>query len=140
MSLPRRLLAQVVEDKGWRPGTDLENRAALRLDRMGEKPDRVAQQHRVGRYRLDFAWPELRIALEVDGWHHLRPESAARDAQRDAELRALQWLTFRVDDREPWDRESGALDLLGYQVVRVVEIVNLLRERDWHPIKDRPAS
>jgi very-short-patch-repair endonuclease len=115
----RRIIDTLVESFGYRPGTSLENRVAFRLGRWGHKPPAVAQQHRVGRYRLDFAWPDLLIALEVDGWHHQRPESAARDAHRDADLREQGWLTFRVHDTEEL--------ILQKQLCRVVQVVNALR-------------
>lgn len=114
----RQATQGAVESLGFRSGTSLEDRAALRIGRWGHKPPRVVQQHRVGRYRLDFAWPDLRIALEVDGWHHLRPESAAKDARRDAALREMGWLTFRVHDASD--------DLLAEQLARVVEVVTAL--------------
>lgn len=54
-------------------------------------------------YRLDFAWPELRIALEYDGYaaHELRK---TRDAKRDEDLRRRGWIVIRanMDDlRDP---------------------------------------
>lgn len=53
----------------------------------------------VERYRLDFAWPELRIAIEYDGYeaHEGRRE---RDAARDADLRRRGWIVIRatIDD------------------------------------------
>lgn len=88
----------LIEERGWRSGTALENRVAFRLSRLTWTTDEVLQQHRVGKYRIDFAWPKLKLALEVDGWHHRRPETAAKDAERDAYLRAEGWITFRVDD------------------------------------------
>jgi hypothetical protein len=54
-------------------------------------------------YVLDMAWPELRIALEYDGFaaHEERHE---RDAQRDARMAGRGWATIRAtaaDLREP---------------------------------------
>ncbi|MGW4524255.1 endonuclease domain-containing protein [Amycolatopsis sp. NPDC004378] len=54
-------------------------------------------------YVLDIAWPELRIALEYDGFaaHEERHE---RDAERDERMAGRGWLTIRataVDLREP---------------------------------------
>jgi hypothetical protein len=47
-------------------------------------------------YRLDFAWPELRIAVEYDGYeaHAGRRE---RDEIREADLRRRGWLVIRSD-------------------------------------------
>lgn len=47
------------------------------------------------RYRLDLAWPQLRIALEYDGYEaHLDRELA--DAARDEDLSRRGWLVLRV--------------------------------------------
>ncbi|HEY6424389.1 MAG TPA: DUF559 domain-containing protein [Pseudonocardiaceae bacterium] len=55
------------------------------------------------RYVLDLCWPELRIALEYDGYeaHEYRQE---RDASRDLDLERRGWITVRAtsaDLREP---------------------------------------
>lgn len=110
-----RAIRQAVEDKGWQSGTALENRVALRLHRFGFTPDEVAQQHRVGRFRLDFAWVDQKIALEADGPHHLLPIGAERDARRDRELRLAGWLVLRVNDADD--------ERLGDQLVRVARAV-----------------
>ena len=100
MSAPalRNLIRQRVEGQGWISGSDLEDRAAFRMAKWGLGPKITKQQYRFGKYRLDFAWPEIRVALEVDGFHHARPETAAKDAERDRWLRSQGWLTFRVED------------------------------------------
>jgi len=51
-----------------------------------------------GEYRLDFAYPLLRLAIEVDGPHHRLPVARARDARRDHALRALGWTVVRFDE------------------------------------------
>ncbi|WP_167481597.1 MULTISPECIES: DUF559 domain-containing protein [Amycolatopsis] len=59
------------------------------------------QQHSItdlaGRelYRLDFAWPELRVAVEYDGYaaHENRRD---RDAARDEDLRRRGWTVIRA--------------------------------------------
>jgi Protein of unknown function (DUF559) len=55
------------------------------------------------RYRLDFAWPELRIALEYDGYeaHEGREE---RDSAREDDLIRRGWIVLRAtsaDLKEP---------------------------------------
>lgn len=95
----------IVIERGWEPGTELENRVALHLSRLGCKPEAWAQQHRVGRYRLDFAAPDFKLDLEADGRHHFNPEGALRDALRDSWLRNQGWTVIRVDDRS----SDGAL-------------------------------
>jgi uncharacterized protein DUF559 len=50
-------------------------------------------------YRLDLAWPEIRIALEYDGYE-AHADRQVQDAARDADLARRGWLTVRatVDD------------------------------------------
>jgi len=47
------------------------------------------------RYRLDLAWPQLRIALEYDGYE-AHAGRAERDAARDDDLARRGWLTIRA--------------------------------------------
>lgn len=50
--------------------------------------------------QMDFSWPTLMRALEIDGPTHLTQIQAARDATRDAKLTALGWRVDRVPDTE----------------------------------------
>lgn len=54
--------------------------------------------HKVSRWVVDFALPELGIALECDGWHHTTIKGQARDIERDAALRELGWEPIHVAD------------------------------------------
>lgn len=102
---------------GWRPAT-----------RLGESlVGKVVQQFPIGRYRLDFAWPDVKVALEVDGAQHRQPDHAAQDAYRDAFLRGRGWLVFRVDDINV-NRLSG-LENTKRQLARVDQCVRLLQGR-----------
>jgi hypothetical protein len=49
-----------------------------------------------GRFRLDLAWPDLLVAVEVDGRQHADPDAVVADARRDAALAALGWTVIRV--------------------------------------------
>jgi very-short-patch-repair endonuclease len=101
-----------LQDNNVRCGTTLENRVAFRLHRWKILEE---MQYRVGRYRIDFAWPKQKIALEADGPHHWMPDIAIKDVARDSWLRSHEWLVFRVDDMD------GCLEK---QLSRVVRIVN----------------
>ncbi|MDT5351347.1 MAG: hypothetical protein QOH91_4634 [Mycobacterium sp.] len=48
-------------------------------------------------WRLDFAWPELRVAAEYDGvdWHS-GPDAFLRDRQRSAALQDLGWVVVPI--------------------------------------------
>ncbi len=46
-------------------------------------------------YRLDFAWPELRIAVEYDGYE-AHENRAEKDRLRDHDLRRRGWIVIRA--------------------------------------------
>ncbi|MEO6125391.1 MAG: type IV toxin-antitoxin system AbiEi family antitoxin domain-containing protein [Ilumatobacteraceae bacterium] len=49
--------------------------------------------------RLDFAWPQFRIALEVDHpFWHAGDESSHRDKRRDRKAGTIGWTTIRITD------------------------------------------
>lgn len=51
-----------------------------------------------GHFRLDFAYREVKLAIEIDGPHHRLPEVHARDVRRDVRLRSLGWTIERFDE------------------------------------------
>ena len=59
-------------------------------------PFRKMVQFPMGPYRVDFAIPELKLAIECDGdqWHNL-PDDKARDAKKDMTLARFGWTTVR---------------------------------------------
>lgn len=65
----------------------------------------VRQQHRIvlpdGPVFLDAAWPEVKLAVELDGAaFHGSPEARERDLRRDAALAALGWVVLRFSYRQ----------------------------------------
>jgi hypothetical protein len=103
---PVRALAAVARGRGCararaacaladgRAGSPRETRLRLMIGRSG-LPQPVAQftvRHE-GRFvaRVDFAWPEHRLALEYDGLWHAESGQFAKDRQRLNELRAADW-------------------------------------------------
>ena len=104
-SLLRRLLDE--RDEGPAAASKLETRVRRLLHGAGLRP---MQQYEVvvagRRYRLDFAWPELRVAVEPDGYSvHGARAAFERDRRRWADLTAAGWrlvpVTWRQVVREP---------------------------------------
>ena len=63
------------------------------------------------RERVDFHWPEHRLVLEVDGpTHHASSVQRARDARRDALLRARGWRVVRLPDTEAAAAPQSLID------------------------------
>jgi len=77
---------------------EFEERFRALVGRAGLPQPRA--QYRLGAYRLDFAWPELKVAVETDGWGtHGRRQGFEDDRARDARLLAQGWRVLRVTYR-----------------------------------------
>lgn len=66
------------------------------------------RQHPVGRYILDFACCEARLAIELDGGQH--QENQEYDKQRTAWLAQKGWVVLRFWNNELWAREEAVLE------------------------------
>lgn len=90
----RRLLAaQTAGDSA------LESRLEVKLARLLRRRSLTTpeRQYPVGRYRLDFAWPALRIACECDGFEHHGSRLAwKRDRVRLAAIETAGWRIVHV--------------------------------------------
>jgi very-short-patch-repair endonuclease len=96
----RRALAQRATADAV-PESALESEMDLLMREFGlPTPERQVAVHDHDGFvgRLDYAYRELRIDIEVDGarWHS-SPEAHKRDADRDARLRRLGWVVLRFD-------------------------------------------
>ena len=87
-----------------RTTTPLEEEALLRIDALGV-PSPICQYEVFGhsgrRYHADFAWPDHRVILETDGRSaHERRSAMERDRDRDGDLGAAGWGTYRATRRQ----------------------------------------
>lgn len=76
--------------------TQLEARIRVTLELLGVG---FTQEYPFGRWSIDFAMPDRKIAIEADGdyWHKVR---AVKDAKRDARMRAAGWTIVRFGEIE----------------------------------------
>jgi hypothetical protein len=95
----------------------MESRARLRVLDSRLPPPQVqwwvldAAGH--GKYRLDLAWPDVKVALEYDGVDHLDRPRQRLDLERRAWLAAAGWRVLWVTDLDiyrHYDRMLGRLD------------------------------
>ncbi len=92
---------------GYDPGdSDLETRALRLLVSRGLPPP--VQQHRVRvqgrRMRIDLAYPDVRLAIELDGWDHHRSRTAFDDDRARANLLVSDgWSLVRFTSRSSDD-------------------------------------
>lgn len=91
----------------------LEQAVAAAIAAHPDLPPPLRNQHLVAggiRWELDFFWPELRVALEVDGdQYHLTPQDKEKDRLKDAKLMAAGITPLRITDVR-WELDPvGAL-------------------------------
>ncbi len=73
--------------------------------------------HRIGPYRVDFVWPEQRLAVETDGARfHGHQLAVRRDHARDAELQLRGWAVLRFT----WQEVTGEPALVAARVGRLL--------------------
>lgn len=82
-----------------------------------------------GEIRIDIAYPEARLAIELDGYiWHMDREAFERDRQRDNELTAVGWTVFRFT----WAT-------LRFESARVVNLVRNYLEHRAAPSVQKPG-
>lgn len=88
---------------GLPPSTPIEHTLLAAFRARGLEPQ---VQYGIDRFRVDFAFPEVRLAVEADGraWHDAR-----RDSSRDNKLRGLGWEVLRfTGSRIYWEAPAIA--------------------------------
>ena len=70
------------------------------------------RQYGVGPYTLDFFCPEIRLAVELDGAHHINIIGAERDAKKDRYLEKLDILVLRFENREVFENLEYVLGVI----------------------------
>lgn len=70
-------------------------------------------QHRAQLYRLDFAWPGIRLDVEVDGYYHRYALQSNKDRIRDLFLKEKGWTVLRFSNLQvarSLDRVKAAIE------------------------------
>ena len=75
----------------------------------------------IGRYHVDFAWPDVRLAAELDSiaFHSTQPKFVG-DRRRWAELDAMGWRLFRFTWWDVADEPEALLVRLARSLFRAV--------------------
>ena len=92
--------------------TDVERRLwfKLRAHRLGGIGFR--RQVPILNYIVDFAAPEERIVVELDGSQHAEDAHARRDAKRDLDLHASGWTVLRFWNEEIVSNINGVCETI----------------------------
>ena len=54
------------------------------------------QEYNIGIYSIDFAWVEKKLAIEIDGEQHEKPDYKSRDIRKDKKLKEEGWKVLRI--------------------------------------------
>ncbi|BDM64565.1 hypothetical protein NFHSH190041_20170 [Shewanella sp. NFH-SH190041] len=100
----------------------LEETLALQIRALKlPEPVREHRFHAVRKWRFDFAWPELMLAVEVEGgaWsggRHTRGSGFTKDLEKYSEAMSLGWIVYRVD--AALINSGRAIEVIGQLVQR----------------------
>jgi very-short-patch-repair endonuclease len=83
------------------------------------KPTREYRFHDTRKWRLDFAWPDYKLAVEIDGGVHGIREKRGRDAEKSRALNDAEWRVQRYTSE----------DIRDMPVQVIEEVARILRER-----------
>jgi very-short-patch-repair endonuclease len=70
--------------------------------------DKYKSQHPIsGKWIVDFFFPDIRLAVEIDGSIHFTATQIQKDRRKDADCRNLDITVLRISNKEVWgDQEK----------------------------------
>lgn len=97
------------------------------LQRLGYYP---VPQYKVGRYRIDLAFPEKMIAIECDGkqWHS-SDDQKQNDERREEYIKSCGWKVIRVTGSDIYEYATAIADAVSCGKKPI-----LPKKRAWDPI------
>lgn len=129
------LLRRVVEERSG-PTTSVPTDGEERFIALVNGAELPNPSHRFGIalggewVEVDFAWPHLRVAVEVDSRFHEVQDGREIDHERDQALMAAGWWVFRVTWRQLRFEPQKVLTRL-LQLLARAEAERSLRRRHW---------
>jgi very-short-patch-repair endonuclease len=81
-------------------------------------PFHAFAQYPLGPYKTDFAIPQLKLAIEIDGQYwHKNPETKAHDELRDQNLANFGWTVVRFGEAELKERLEDVKKTIGTTIM-----------------------
>jgi very-short-patch-repair endonuclease len=77
---------------------------------------RFRRQHPIGRFVVDFACPQLKLAIEIDGGQHATMET--QDRLRTAELARRGYRVIRFWNNDVLSNASGVVETIWQELER----------------------
>ena len=105
----------------WRAGNAGEAAAALFMMRHGLTPLDVMEQFHIGPFRLDFAFPEQEIGIELQGgtWvngGHNRGAQMSKDYEKLNSAQACGWKVFQFSTDMLRNDPRACAEIVGNEV------------------------
>ena len=67
-----------------------------------------------GKFSLDFAWPDKKLCIELDGEQHEKfEEQKRRDKEKDALLKERGWRELRISWKDCYSRPKYYISIIG---------------------------
>ena len=89
--------------------TDAEMILWSRIRRCQVEGFRIRRQHPIGCYIADFACPEAKLVIEVDGETHGSQQELAHDRRRTRFMESRGWCVIRCYNVEIYSNLDGVL-------------------------------
>jgi very-short-patch-repair endonuclease len=88
--------------------TDIERILREEMDRQGIE---YKQEYSIGRYRIDFAFPSTKLAVEADGiyWHSLE-NVKEKDRRKDLDLKRRGWTVLHFTGDQIRESPQDCID------------------------------
>lgn len=106
------------EDFGWRTRSkfDASYPELIAMKILDDLQIEYTKEFRVGKYFIDFAILNKKIAIEIDGRQHSLPERILSDNKKDEFLKQNDWKIFRIK----WPN-----DLIKEKIIEILKTNNL---------------
>lgn len=83
---------------------------------------RTGQSSKLGNpqfYKLDLAWPDIKLCVELDGLYHATDKQQSKDAARDSFLKRNGWCVLRYSNRDIKYRETEIKQVIESTILKL---------------------
>lgn len=92
------------------------------IDYFNQNNIKFEREFKIGKYFIDFAFPDKKIGLEIDGRTHEDVVVIEKDKRKKEFIESLGWKLYRIK----WINDNKHFDRLNAFIVQVVENNNLV--------------